>query len=92
MEKTTIKQLENNITNENISLINRKNLKMTGILEIISSSENGIYLKVKDNNLTILGNNIHITKLDIENKILEAEGVFESFKYGKSNIFKRIFK
>lgn len=79
--------------NENLNLINRKTLNIEGIVEIIASNDNNITLKLKDTILTIYGSNINITKLDINSGILQADGNFDSFKYGKSgNIFKRIFK
>ena len=83
----------NTTNNESLNLISRKNLTIEGIVEIIASSDSTILLKLKDTNLSITGNNINITKLDINTGILQAEGIFESIKYGKSgNIFKRIFK
>ena len=51
-----------------------------------------ILFGVKDDGTAVGVKNLAEIRLDIENKILEAEGVFESFKYGKTNIFKRIFK
>ena len=79
--------------NESITLNNRKDLKIEGIVEIISTAENGLCMKLKDTNLTITGENIHITKLDIATGILEASGNFFLIKYGKTgNILKRIFK
>jgi len=88
MEKVTT----NNLTNENLSLNNRKNLILEGIVEIISSNDNNIYVKLKDTTLFVTGSNIHITKLDVSLGTLHAEGVFDSFKYGKTNFIKRIFK
>ena len=43
--------------------------------------------------ITILGNNINITKLDVESGVIEANGLFNSIQYNsKPNLFKRIFK
>ena len=92
MEKTIIQE-KNTPLNEKITLINRNNFIIEGVLEVISSSENEINIKVQDNNMIILGKNIHIEKLDIINKILECSGIFECIKYGKNgNLFKRFFK
>lgn len=95
MEKTIIsdkKELTNKY-NENIILSNRKNLQIDGIIEVISTSDTFLNLKLKDTNLSISGENIHICKLDVNSGTLEAEGYFSLFKYGKSiNIFKRVFK
>ena len=93
MEKTTNNETLSPILNENLILTNRKILKLEGIKEIISTSETNINLKLKDTSLAINGNEISITRLDVELGILEATGNFESFKYGKSgNLLKRLFK
>lgn len=91
MEK--IVNQEKTTTSESLSLINRKNLKLEGIVEILSTSETILMLKLKDTTLCISGENINIQKIDVNTGILEAEGKFTSIKYGKSgNFFKRIFK
>ncbi|MBQ7352030.1 MAG: YabP/YqfC family sporulation protein [Clostridia bacterium] len=78
---------------ENLTLTNRKNLKLEGINEIVSTSETFLSVKLKDTILCISGQNISITKLDVNTGILEADGIFESIKYGKQgNFLKRIFK
>ena len=90
MEKTTTTDTK---VQENLSLTNRKVLKMDGVSEIISSSETGLYIKLSNTSLSITGQNMHITKLDVNSGILEVEGLIDSIKYGKSaNIFKRLFK
>lgn len=90
MEKTTHEQTK---LSESLTLINRKSLKLEGISEIISSSETLLCIKMKDTTLTIVGQNMHITRLDVETGILEVDGMISSIKYGKSeNFFKRIFK
>jgi hypothetical protein len=79
--------------NENLTLSNRKYLRMDGIIDIISSSDTILHIKLKDTNITIIGKDIQIKKLDIQTGQLEMEGLVECIKYGKSgNIFKRIFK
>ena len=92
MEKSTKPNNEKTI-NENIHLQNRKTISIEGIVEILSSNESEITALLKDTNLTILGSNIHIIKLDINEGSLSAEGNFHAIKYGKQlNFFKRIFK
>ncbi len=91
MEK--ISNNSNDIKNESINLTNRKHLNLSGITEILSSSDTNITLKLKDTTLNILGSDINILKLDIDSEILEAEGKFEKITYGKeTNILRRIFK
>lgn len=92
MEKT-INTLKENNYNEKIILNNRKTIHIEGIVEIVSTSDKLLTMKLKDTTLSIDGENIHITILDINAGILEADGNFNNIKYGKSNnILKRIFK
>ena len=91
MEKNAT--IEKNKNNESLTINNRKTLKLEGIIEINSSSETLISVKLKDTSLTITGQKLHITRLDITLGILEADGIVDSIKYGKqANIFKRFFK
>lgn len=92
MQKTQHEKNELHLE-ENLTLVSRKSLKLEGIIEVIATSDTNIVLKLKDSPLHITGNNINITKLDINLGILEASGNFDSFKYNKSgNFLKRIFK
>lgn len=91
MEKNTL--IEKPKIIENLNLSNRTNLKMDGVIEITSSSETLLLIKLKDTSLSINGKDLHISRLDISSGQLEIEGYIECIKYGKSgNIFKRIFK
>ena len=91
MEKTTNNQ--QNPKNQFLSLENRRKLHLSGITEIISSSDTNLAIKLKDDLLTISGSDINIQKLDVELGILDAEGQFDKMIYNReSNIFKRLFK
>lgn len=93
MEKITNQENKSNNIQENLILNNRKNLKLEGIVEVLATSDSILNLKLKDTNLVVSGENINILKLDVNLGILEAEGKFDAFKFGKSaNLFKRIFK
>jgi sporulation protein YabP len=84
---------DKNKYSENITLVNRQNLKLEGIVEIKSSSDTNLNLKLKDTTLNINGQDLNIKKLDIESGTLEVDGTIDCIKYGKSgNVLKRIFK
>ncbi len=90
MEKTTQIKVERN---ENLTLENRKILKLTGLSEVISSSEKELIIRLGDTKLNIGGENISIIRLNVESGELEATGEFNEFSYGKkTNFLKRIFK
>ena len=93
MEKTVNQDKQNTNLSESLILSNRKNLKLEGVIEVLSTSDSNLYLKMKDTSLQITGENINILKLDVNTSSLEAEGKFICIKYGSSkNLFKRIFK
>lgn len=80
--------------NSRLNLENRKALSLHGVEDVFSSNENSLILKVSGSKVYITGTNISISKLDIENKILEATGLFNSIKFieKQDGFFKRIFK
>ena len=91
--------MENNTKKENttssIILNNQRNLKLTGISDIISCNDKTLILKTSNNRLTITGSDINVTKLIFETGELEATGNFDCIKYSSSNnggLMKRIFK
>ena len=91
MEKNIVDE-KTKIT-ENLTLTNRKTLKLEGIIEINSSNETLLSIKLKDTTLTITGQNMHISRLDVNTGMLDIEGNIDCIKYGKSgNIIKRLFK
>ena len=77
-------------------LDNRKLLSLTGVERIIGANENRVTLVAAGDGITILGVNMHVTKLDIEEGIIELEGTVNEIKYtgyrGKTSLLKRIFK
>lgn len=92
MEVKTTTQKPESISR--LSLENQKKITVTGVVEIISSNDNSILLKLNKSNLLLSGSNIHITKLDVQQGILEADGIFSQIRYNhqNTNLFKRIFK
>jgi len=86
---------QNTKMSHQILLQNRNNVTMTGITRVDSTSENSVDVMIGDTPLEILGNNIHVLKLDVEKGILELEGNFVSIKYDvkdKKNFVQRLFR
>ena len=78
-----------------LTLLNQKNLILSGVEEVYSSNDKTIYLKTNGKKLQILGENINISKLSLDSGELEASGLFYNFKYFvnvKTSFFKRFFK
>ena len=88
----TIKKQQESL-NSTLTLVNRENLSLSGITEILSSSETEIIAKLNQERINILGNNLKITKLDVTTGIIETTGTINTIKYNSNkNIFKKVFK
>lgn len=86
---------KNNISKDNkIVLENRKKGIFSGIDKVESVNLNQIVLITNNQNLVVLGANLHIDKLDVLLGHVEISGTIDCIKYSdkKQNIFKRIFK
>lgn len=82
-----------------LSLEDRKNLILTGILEVISFDDEKISLNTKLGNLNIKGEGLKMNKLDVQNGDVVIIGTILSIIYSgknvakkKENIIKRIFQ
>lgn len=80
-----------------IILTNRKELSLNGVQKVNSATENVVNLKCNQTDLIIQGSDLHIKKLDIEQRFVEIEGQVDSMKYTKGSskkngFIKRIFK
>ena len=93
METANIEKIEN--LSHQVLLQNRKNLTMTGVTRVDSTNETGICVMIGNTPLEILGNNIHVSRLDIEKGVVELDGEVHTIKYdqkSKGNFVKRLFK
>lgn len=76
-------------------LINQNQLSMTGLSKVITSTPTNLTVIINNQTVNIEGEKLSVTKLDIENGILEAEGTVTAIKYShakqKENFIKRIF-
>lgn len=81
---------------ENILIEERKKITINGATRVISSSITQAIIEINNSNLLICGNNIEVTKLDLENNTVEFSGDINSLKYTKKpekrSLIKRIFK
>lgn len=81
---------------QSICLEDRKILSLTGVTKIVSSTTTQAVVEIGEDSLVISGNNLEITKLNLENKAVSFSGMVNSLKFGqkaeKKGFFKRIFK
>lgn len=81
---------------ESVTIENRSFIILTGATKMISSTETQSVVEVGDSNIVITGQNLEITKLDLENKEVNIKGTINSLKYSKkaekTSLIKRLFK
>lgn len=79
-----------------LTLIDRETLSLTCVSEVVSVSETALVCKLKDCTLIITGENLKVSKLDVDCGKVELNGNIISIKYGgvknKEKFFKRLFK
>ena len=79
-----------------IVLSNQNTLILNGISKVLTSTESEICVVMNEQNFSVLGQKLTVTKLDTESGILEANGLVTSMKFAghkqKENFFKRIFR
>lgn len=82
--------------NHLVTIYEREKLEITQAIEIISSTDKEIYVKLEDEIMQILGESLKINKLVPENKILSISGKINGLNYiskpSKKSIFKKVFK
>ena len=71
-------------TPHNIIIESRKNVTVTGVMDIDSFDEKSVILFTELGELSIRGINLHINKIDINSGDLTMEGEIESLSYSES--------
>ena len=85
-------------TPHNIIIESRKNVTVTGVMDIDSFDEESVILFTELGELSIRGVNLHINKIDINSGDLTMEGDIESLSYSESGpqkgagLFSRLFR
>lgn len=77
-----------------LELKSRKDLHITGIIEVISATTGAISLKTNAGPMTILGNTLKIKNLNNTEKHIDIEGEINEIKYSqkKKKILQKVFK
>ena len=78
-----------------LTLVDRKHLTITGVDKVISVKPDLLQLKSTAGDIVVTGQNIEVTKLDLEQHTLSLNGKFDSIKYSnvdKTPLLKKIFK
>ncbi|WP_051412175.1 sporulation protein YabP [Halonatronum saccharophilum] len=79
-----------------LTLADRKKLELSGVIEVVSFSEEEVLLETNLGNMIILGEGLHVKKLDLEEKDFSLEGYVKEIKYDQDpkvgGFIKRLFK
>ena len=77
-----------------INLNNRTDLKITGIIEVISATNLQVFAKTSAGDLLVCGENLKILNLNNQDKTLEIQGIINEIKYTqkKKKFLEKVFK
>lgn len=93
--KTTQKEEERVFSESQIVLKNRKQLNISGVEKVYEANASKIQLRASASNLMILGENLSVERLSVEEGVIEISGLVCEFKFnseGSKNFLKKIFK
>ena len=78
-----------------LNLVDRKFLSLTGVDKVISVKPDLLQIKTSAGDMIVSGQNIEVTKLDLEQHTINLSGKFDTIKYSENNktpLLKKIFK
>lgn len=81
----------------NVIMENRRNLTISGVMDIDSFDEQTVVVFTEQGELTIRGGNLHINKVDVDSGDLVMEGEVDSLTYSdnqpqKGGLLSRLFR
>ena len=81
---------------QDVNILNREKIIVTGVAEIISSTDKEINLKLENSFMQIVGEKLTILKLEPEQKVLCIKGFVVGLtyhtKHKKKTFFGKVFK
>lgn len=94
------KMMQKSHKNHNITINDREDIKITGILDVLSFDEELVICQSDIGVLILKGTNLHINKLDLDNGILDIVGYITSINYEENHqlsknhqsFFSKVFK
>ncbi len=85
-----------NYRSHNVEIIDRHRIMLTGVEKVKNINETLFVGKVAGYGITVQGENMELTKLDLDSGVVEITGTINGLKYmGKNanqSLFKRLFK
>ena len=84
------------VPNHSIKIDGKQKLEIVGAIEVLSSTEKEIIVKLESEFLHVFGRDLTIQKLSPEEKLLLASGTVDGLKYAsrltKKTLLSRVFK
>ena len=84
------------VKNNIINMYNREKLEITGVTEVISSTDKEIITKIQNVILVVFGNDLRVVKLVPEDMLLNVSGKIDGLKYetkiNKKSFMSKVFK
>lgn len=74
-----------NVGKHRVSLDQRRDCKITGVIDVHAFDENTILMETVDGMLTIKGNGLHVSRLNLEKGEADVDGRVDSFAYSDKN-------
>ncbi len=91
---------ERRVKKHSISLVDRENLYITGVLDVISFDEELVIAETEKGVILVRGEDLHISRLNLENNELNVQGYVHGINYedeinygkNKQSLLLKIFK
>ena len=89
---------DRNSGGHSVKIEDRENICLTGVTDVLSFDEDGITADTDMGVLAIKGEGLHVTRLDLEQGILNIDGSVSALEYSngygknKGSMLSRIFK
>ncbi len=89
-------QQKYSVSRTGVTIENRERISVTGIVRIDSFDESEVCARVENSIVSIFGQGLHISRLDLDNGVLIVDGFISGVEYSdqenKGGFFGRLFK
>ena len=88
--------LKNNTKTHSVNIFNREKIEIQGAVEVLSSTEKEMVIKLQENYIFVVGSGLKVSKLVPEEALLIASGNIVGVRYesklSKKSFFGKVFK
>ncbi|MBP5662379.1 MAG: sporulation protein YabP [Clostridia bacterium] len=84
------------VLRSSVNIENRERISITGIVRMESFDEGEVCARCENSTVTVLGQGLHITRLDLDNGVLVVDGFITGLEYAdadrKDGLLSRLFR